>query len=83
MSVVCTRLLITRLSLGGSFRIHPASCTDFRRCLCVEIFIILESQSEKLWHQNYKLRHQNYKLRPQNYKLRPQNYKLRVQNLQV
>ena len=43
---------------------------------CVAIFIILESQSEKLWHQNYKLR-------PQNYKLRPQNYKLRVQNLQV
>ena len=33
------------------------------------ILIILESQSDKLWHQNYKLH--------------PQNYKLRVQNLQV
>ena len=51
--------------------------------LCVAIFIILESQSEKLWDQNYKLRPQNYKLRQQNYKLRSQNYKLRVQNLQV
>ena len=45
----------------------PASSTEFRRCLCVAIFIILESRSEKLWHQNYKLRHQNYKLRPQSY----------------
>ena len=35
-------------------------------CICVAIFIILESQSEKLWHQNYKLRPQNYKLRLQN-----------------
>ena len=49
---------------------------NFRHCICVAIFIILESQNEKLWHQNYKLWHQNYKLRPQ-------NYKLRVQNLQV
>ena len=61
----------------------PASSTEFRRCLCVAIFIILESQSEKLWHQNYKLRHQNYKLRHQNYKLRHQNYKLRHQNFKL
>ena len=54
----------------------PPFQLNFRHCICVAIFIILESQSEKLWHQNYKLR-------PQNYKLRPQNYKLRVQNLQV
>ena len=54
----------------------PLFQLNFRHCICVAIFIILESQSEKLWHQNYKLR-------PQNYKLRPQNYKLRVQNLQV
>ena len=75
----------------------PPFFNHFRHCICVAIFIILESQSEKLWDQNYKLRpqnyklrpqnyklrSQNYKLRPQNYKLRPQNYKLRVQNLQV
>ena len=75
----------------------PLFQLNFRHCMCVAIFIILESQSEKLWHQNYKLRPQNYKLRPQNYKLRlqnyklpsqnyklrPQNYKLCVQNLQV
>ena len=61
----------------------PVFQLNFRRCICVAIFIILESQSEKLWHQNYKLRPQNYKLRSQNYKLRQQNYKLRVQNLQV
>ena len=42
---------------------------NFSHCIWVAIFIILESQSEKLWHQNYKLR--------------PQSYKLRVQNLQV
>ena len=47
------------------------------------IFIILESQSEKLRHQNYKLRHQNYKLRHQNYKLRHQNYKWRHQNYRL
>ena len=41
---------------------------NFRHCICVTIFTILESQSEKLWHQNYKLRPQNYKLRLQNYK---------------
>ena len=51
--------------------------------VCFAIFIILESQSEKFWDQNYKLRPQKFKLRPQNYKLRSQNYKLRVQNLQV
>ena len=45
--------------------------------------MILESQSEKLWHQNYKLRHQNYKLRHQKYKLRHQNYKLRHQNFKL
>ena len=60
-----------------------ASSTEFRRCLCVAIFMILESQSEKLWHQNYKLRHQNCKLRHQNYKLRHQNYKLRHQNFKL
>ena len=43
----------------------------------------MESQSEKLWDQNYKLRPQNYKLRPQNYKLRSQNYKLRPQNYKL
>ena len=81
----------TNLSeIRKALNLPPASSTEFRRCLCVAIFIVLESQSQKLWHQNYKLRHQNYKLRhqnfklrPQNYKLRPQNYKLRVQNLQV
>ena len=51
--------------------------------ICVAIFIILESQSEKSWDQNYKLRPQNYKLRPQNYKLRSQNYKLRSQNYKL
>ena len=56
---------------------------NFRHCICVAIFIILESQSEKLWDQNYKLRPQNYKLRPQNYKLRSQNYKLRPQNYKL
>ena len=66
-----------------SFKFAPASSTKFRRCLCVAIFIILESQSEKLWHRNYKLRHQNYKLRHQNYKLRHQNYKLRHQNFKL
>ena len=30
--------------------------------ICVAIFIILESLSEKLWDQNYKLHSQNYKL---------------------
>ena len=54
----------------------PPLQLNFRHCVCVAIFIILESQSEKLWHQNYKLR-------PENYKLRHQNYKLHVQNLQV
>ena len=39
-----------------------------RHCICVAIFIISESQSEKLWHQNYKLRPQNYKLHVQTYK---------------
>ena len=88
----------TNLSeIRKALNLPPASSTEFRRCLCVAIFIMLESQSEKLWHQNYKLRHQNYKLwhqnfklrhqnfklRPHNYKLRPQNYKLCVQNLQV
>ena len=43
----------------------PLFQLNFRHCICVAIFIILESQSEKLWHQNYKLRPQNYKLRPQ------------------
>ena len=47
----------------------PSLQLNFRHCICVAIFIILESQNEKLWHQNYKLR--------------PQNYKLRVQNLQA
>ena len=58
----------------------PLFQLNFRHFICVAIFIILESQSEKLWHQNYKLRPQNYKLRSQNYKLRQQNYKLRPQN---
>ena len=44
----------------------PPFQLNFRHCICVAIFIILESQSEKLWHQNYKLRQQNYKLRVQN-----------------
>ena len=53
-----------------SFAPPPLSLQlNFRHCICVAIFIILESQSEKLWHQNYKLR--------------PRNYKLRVQNLQT
>ena len=56
---------------------------NFCHCICVAIFIILESQSEKLSDQNYKLRPQNYKLRPQNYKLRSQNYKLRPQNYKL
>ena len=56
---------------GNSQSISPPPFfqLNFRHCICVAIFIILESQSEKLWHQNYKLR--------------PQNDKLRVQNLQV
>ena len=66
-----------------ALNLPPVSSTEIRRCLCVAIFIILESQSEKLWHQNYKLRHQNYKLRHQNYKLRHQNYKLRHQNYKL
>ena len=62
----------TNLSeIRKALNLPPASSNEFRRCLCVAIFIILESQSEKLWHQNYKLRHQNYKLRHQNQKLRP------------
>ena len=74
----------TNLSeIRKAFNLPPASSTEFRRCLCVAIFMILESQSEKLWHQNYKLRHQNYKLRHQNFKLRPQNYKLRPQNYKL
>ena len=74
----------TNLSeIRKALNLPPASSTEFRRCLCVAIFIILESQSEKLWHQNYKLRHQNYKLRHQNYKLRHQNYKLRHQNFKL
>ena len=40
----------------------PLFQLNFRHCICVAIFIILESQSEMLWHQNYKLRPQNYKL---------------------
>ena len=32
---------------------------NFCHCICVAIFIILESQNEQLWHQNYKLRVQN------------------------
>ena len=67
----------TNLSeIRKALNLPPASSTEFRRCLCIAIFIILESQSEMLWHQNYKFQHQNYKLRPQ-------NFKLRVQNLQV
>ena len=31
-----------------ALNLPPASSTEFRRCLCVAIFIILESQSEKL-----------------------------------
>ena len=61
----------------------PLFQLNFRHCICVAIFIILESQSEKLWHKNYKLRPQNYKLRPQNYKLRVQNFKLRSQNYKL
>ena len=56
---------------------------NFCHCICVAIFIILKSQSEKLWDQNYKLRPQNYKLHSQNYKLRLQNYKLRSQNYKL
>ena len=66
-----------------SFPSPPLFQLNFRYCMCVAVFIILESQSEKLWHQNYKLRPQNYKLRPQNYKLRPQNYKLRLQHYKL
>ena len=57
---------------GNSQNFPPFFQLNFRHCICVAIFIILESQSEKLWDQNYKLRPQNYKLRPQNYKLRSQ-----------
>ena len=43
----------TNLSeIRKALKLPPASSTEFRRCLCVAIFIILESQSEKLWHQN-------------------------------
>ena len=42
---------------------------DYKVSKCGRIFIMLEPQSEKLWHENYNLR--------------PQNYKLRVQNLHV
>ena len=68
---------------GNSLSFPPIFQLNFRHCICVAIFIILESQSEKLWDQNYKLRPQNYKLRPQNYKLRSQNYKLRSQNYKL
>ena len=61
----------------------PPLQLNFCHCIGVAIFIILESQSEKLWDQNYKLRPQNYKLRPQNHKLRSQNYKLRPQNYKL
>ena len=46
----------------------PPLQLNFRHCICVAIFIILESQSEKLSHQNYKLRPQNYKLAFKTYK---------------
>ena len=61
----------------------PASSTEFRRCLCVAIFIILESQSEKLWHQNYKLRHQNYKLRHQKLQVTASKLQVTASKLQV
>ena len=69
--------------LGNSQSFPPFFQLNFRHCICVAIFIILESQSEKLWDQNYKLRPQNYKLRPQNYKLRSRNYKSRPQHYKL
>ena len=66
----------TNLSeIRKALNLPPASSTEFRRCLCVAIFIILESQSEKLWHQNYKLRHQNYKL----YGIKATSYGIKLQ----
>ena len=35
---------------------HPPPLPPLLPLLCVAIFIILESQSENLWDQNYKLR---------------------------
>ena len=73
-----------KLSAFAKLQVTPTfSTTSCAYCINVAIFIILESQSEKLWHQNYKLRPQNYKLRLQNYKLRLQNYKLRSQNYKL
>ena len=37
---------------GNSQSFSPLFKLNFRHCICVAIFIILESQSEKLWHQN-------------------------------
>ena len=48
---------------GNSQSFPPIFQLNFRHCICVAIFIILESQSEKLWHQNYKLRPKNYTIR--------------------
>ena len=35
----------------------PSFQLNFRHCICVAIFIILESQSEKLWHQTTSYAH--------------------------
>ena len=76
IAVICK--IKTNISEIREASFPPFFQLNFRHCICVAIFIILESQSEKLWDQNYKLRPQKYKLRPQNYKLRSQNYKLRL-----
>ena len=46
---------------GGNLQSFPSPHfqLNFCHCICVAIFIILESQSERLRHQNYKLRLQN------------------------
>ena len=37
--------------VGNSQSFPPPFQLNFRHCICVAIFIILESQSEKLWHK--------------------------------
>ena len=68
---------------GNSQSFPPLFQLNFRHCICVAIFIILESQSEKLWHQNYKLRPQKLQVMPTKLQVTPTKLQVTLTKLQV
>ena len=68
----------TNLSeIRKALNLLPASSTEFRRCLCVAIFIILESQSEKLC-TGYGIKTTSYGIKTTSYGIKTTSYGIKT-----